>query len=549
MNGNETISDVLDPNDHTARYKKLHFSALWFSYAANAVTLVAAILLYSYALRVDRLRRRLAPRLSQALRFHLASWISDRVKDAKAQAKKANATMPRSCAFPSAGCRMAMSHKNLLEVAGLDGVVVVRFLDLGFKFCVLGCLLCAVLVPMYSTSQCKEQGFKHWTLSNITCPDESKSSMKFGVVVAAAYVLNAGFYHFMVAEWANFLNFRKKRFKQMVLGRLGNGAAQASRSVLVENVPKELRSAEALHRYFERQFGAGSVHSVVVQSDTRALHRLENCCTSRLFCCCRASERLENLRAAIRPDVAYGRQLSDLSAARRSRRTTCHVDESSLLTGLDFPVVAQEFSRKVKTYTTSLAGTVAKALPATELVRSSISCTSTAFVTFTTVQTRVLAEQVLLSHKSRWEIRTAPEARDVVWSNASTPWKLSHPRTIVAKVACLVGVLFWSLPVTAIQAWSNVGGWSTFNIKFLAWLAPESHGDCRLCRTFMEKYVPVVALLLLLSLLPYVFELISFRYERYKVKSEAHRIVLNRSFEVKPTPDTSRHLQSEAQNP
>eukprot|EP00439_Symbiodinium_sp_Y106_P051135 s872_g6.t2 len=389
----------------------------------------------------------------------------------------------------------------------------------------------------------------------LDCLMESMRVVSWGLLAVACWFvvgvvgLAAGFYHFMVAEWANFLNFRKKRFKQMVLGRLGNGAAQASRSVLVENVPKELRSAEALHRYFERQFGAGSVHSVVVQSDTRALHRLENCCTSRLFCCCRASERLENLRAAIRPDVAYGRQLSDLSAARRSRRTTCHVDESSLLTGLDFPVVAQEFSRKVKTYTTSLAGTVAKALPATELVRSSISCTSTAFVTFTTVQTRVLAEQVLLSHKSRWEIRTAPEARDVVWSNASTPWKLSHPRTIVAKVACLVGVLFWSLPVTAIQAWSNVGGWSTFNIKFLAWLAPESHGDCRLCRTFMEKYVPVVALLLLLSLLPYVFELISFRYERYKVKSEAHRIVLNRSFEVKPTPDTSRHLQSEAQNP
>ncbi|CAE7569462.1 TAGLN3, partial [Symbiodinium sp. CCMP2456] len=72
--------------------------------------------------------------------------------------------------------------------------------------------------------------------------------------------------------------------------------------------------------------------------------------------------------------------------------------------------------------------------------------------------------------------------------------------------------------------------YTDYNFRFLTWLAPESHGNCRLCRTFMEKYVPVVALLLLLSLLPYVFELISFRYERYKVKSEQHRIVLNRYF-------------------
>ena len=40
-------------------------------------------------------------------------------------------------------------------------------------------------------------------------------------------------------------------------GNYGPGSAQAIRSILVENIPKELRSAQQLFQYFERHFGEG----------------------------------------------------------------------------------------------------------------------------------------------------------------------------------------------------------------------------------------------------------------------------------------------------
>mmetsp|Transcript_45478 Transcript_45478/g.99018 ORF Transcript_45478/g.99018 Transcript_45478/m.99018 type:complete len:767 (-) Transcript_45478:75-2375(-) len=473
------------------RYKINTFSATFFSIFVNTLTLASSLLLLAAALRTRRGRRLLAPRLKEG-------EILD---------------------FPFGWMKSALSKQHvLLDEVGLDAMVVIRYLDVGFKFCLVGSLLSIVLVPMYASADNNENlgKFTRFSLSNI---DKEKG---FGIVVACSYLLNAAFVHFMVGEWQNFMNFRRKQFKNAVRGSLGPGAAQAIRSILVENMPKEMRSAQQLFEYFEKQFGEGSVHSAVLQSDTRALHEIDAFCKC---CCCpnwASSDRRTQMRQAVRADVATGIELSSISTIRRPRRTTCAVDESSLLAGINVPKTAREFSQKVKGYTASLANTVSKALPASELVKPS-SC-STGFVTFQMVQTRVMAEQVLLSHSSGWLIRPAPESRDLVWSNASTPWKLLYPRNIVAQCICIVGVLFWSVPVTSIQLWSNLESMQ----RFLPRLFEFSKTSCKLCSTFLVKYVPVVALILLLALLPLVFEGMARRYERHKVKSDIQRIVLYR---------------------
>lgn len=476
------------------RYKINTFSATFFSIFVNTLTLASSLLLLAAALRTRRGRRLLAPRLKEG-------EILD---------------------FPIGWMKSALSKQHvLLDEVGLDAMVVIRYLDVGFKFCLVGSLLSIVLVPMYASADNNENlgKFTRFSLSNI---DKEKGHWRFGIVVACSYLLNAAFVHFMVGEWQNFMNFRRKQFKNAVRGSLGPGAAQAIRSILVENMPKEMRSAQQLFEYFEKQFGEGSVHSAVLQSDTRALHEIDAFCKC---CCCSnwaSSDRRTQMQQAVRADVATGIELSTISTIRRPRRTTCAVDESSLLAGINVPKTAREFSQKVKGYTASLANTVSKALPASELVKPS-SC-STGFVTFQMVQTRVMAEQVLLSHSSGWLIRPAPESRDLVWSNASTPWKLLYPRNIVAQCICIVGVLFWSVPVTSIQLWSNLESMQ----RFLPRLFEFSKTSCKLCSTFLVKYVPVVALILLLALLPLVFEGMARRYERHTVKSDIQRIVLYR---------------------
>ena len=483
----DDVTTTTSPN----RYKIQTFSAIFFSIFINALTLAISFLLLAAALRTKRGRRRLAPRLQEG----------------------------ETLSFPFGWIKLALSKQHVLrDDVGLDGMVVIRYLELGFKFCLVGTLLSVVLVPMYACADNDEYigKFTRFSLSNIDREmGRQKTSPKFWVVVVCSYLLNAAFVHFMVGEWQNSMKLRRKQFKQTVFGACGPGAAQAIRSVLVENVPKELRSAKQLFEYFEKQFGEGSVHSAVVQSDTDALHGWLGCCP------CGGSGRRTQMCEAVRPDVATGVELSEINV-RRNRRTTCVVDESSLLSGVNLPNAARDFSKKMKSYANAFASTASKALPATELVRHS-SC-STGFVTFYLVQSRVMAEQVLLSHRSNWQLRSAPESRDMVWCNATTPWKVFFPRNIVAKVGCILGVIFWSVPVTTIQFCFDVESLQTY----LPHLFQYSRSDSTLVSTLLVKYLPVVALILLLALLPCVLEAIARRYEHFKVKSDIQRTVLNR---------------------
>ena len=104
------------------------------------------------------------------------------------------------------------------------------------------------------------------------------------------------------------------------------------------------------------------------------------------------------------------------------------------------------------------------------------------------------------------------------------PWKLTYARGIVAQCLCVVGVVFWSVPVTTIQLLSNARSLR----QLLPGVFALSQHWSKLFRTLLVKYVPVVALILLLALLPIIFEAGARRYERYKVKSDVHRTVLNR---------------------
>ena len=58
---------------------------------------------------------------------------------------------------------------------------------------------------------------------------------------------------------------------------------------------------------------------------------------------------------------------------------------------------------------------------------------------------------------SGWKVCAAPEPRDLVWQNVKKPLgqtQLHHSLGLAVTIFCL---LFWSVPVTIIQAWANVG--------------------------------------------------------------------------------------------
>ncbi|CAE8602780.1 unnamed protein product, partial [Polarella glacialis] len=152
------------------------------------------------------------------------------------------------------------------------------------------------------------------------------------------------------------------------------------------------------------------------------------------------------------------------------------------------------------------------------------TASSTAFVTLRSIGRSTEAQQVVLGHEGNWRVRGAAEPRDLLWCNVWKPLQQVEMRHSLALVACTFGLLFWSVPVTLIQAWASIG-------MLKKWFpAVERLQAIPNLYSFLTNYLPAVALIGLQALLPSVFEGMASRWEGHKTKSEVQRVVLNRCF-------------------
>ncbi|CAJ1365089.1 unnamed protein product [Effrenium voratum] len=167
------------------------------------------------------------------------------------------------------------------------------------------------------------------------------------------------------------------------------------------------------------------------------------------------------------------------------------------------------------------------AQPAAQLLQAAgvAAVGSTAFVTLRSAEQCVAAPQVVLSHAPGWQVCAAPEPRDLVWQNVTRPLaqtKLHHRLGMAATVLCM---LFWSVPVTLIQAWANIGTLSRWfpAVTDLKGISPTAY-------SFLTSYLPVLALMGLQACLPAVFGAMAQGYEGHTTKSRIQRTILSRCF-------------------
>jgi calcium permeable stress-gated cation channel len=101
---------------------------------------------------------------------------------------------------------------------------------------------------------------------------------------------------------------------------------------------------------------------------------------------------------------------------------------------------------------------------------------STGFVTFTNLQTVAMANASTLSHKvDTLDTVLAPEPRDIHWPNCHVTKPVRMARIQTASAGIMIGVLFWSLPVSIIQAMAKAEEMS--KLPGLGWLAEAGKTD------------------------------------------------------------------------
>mmetsp|Transcript_28604 Transcript_28604/g.77462 ORF Transcript_28604/g.77462 Transcript_28604/m.77462 type:complete len:1097 (+) Transcript_28604:157-3447(+) len=142
------------------------------------------------------------------------------------------------------------------KYAGLDGYFFLRYIRMNLRICSVTCIWAfIVLIPTYATGYNNDQeGWYHMSVANLR-----EKSWRLWIPTIFAYSFSGFVCFVMKQEYRHFLELR--------MDFLARGTTfinpQHHYSLMVENIPHELRSEKALSDYFESLF-PGKVHSTSI---------------------------------------------------------------------------------------------------------------------------------------------------------------------------------------------------------------------------------------------------------------------------------------------
>ena len=148
-----------------------------------------------------------------------------------------------------------------------------------------------------------------------------------------------------------------------------------------------------------------------------------------------------------------------------------------------------------------------------EVVGATMS--STGYVTFLDLASTTNAASAPLTAKANTlEVAVAPEPREIIWKNAHISKTTKDRRSFITNCVLSVGILLWVFPLLWIQLFANVA--TLKQVPGLEWI-DTFHGGT--LKKFVNGYLPVVALLTVILILPVIFEYVAVKYERRKTFS------------------------------
>lgn len=173
-----------------------------------------------------------------------------------------------------------VSWTTVRKYSGMDGYFFLRYIRMNLRICaVTSFWALLILVPVYATgvNQSGEEGWYHVSVANV-----SKGSWRMWVPSVFAYLFTGFIFFVMKQEYRHFLELR--------MDFLARGSShvhpQHHYSLLVENIPHDLRSEQALYDYFNKLF-PGKIHSASVLLNLPDLEAVK----ARCFRVCRRLEK------------------------------------------------------------------------------------------------------------------------------------------------------------------------------------------------------------------------------------------------------------------
>lgn len=393
------------------------------------------------------------------------------------------------------------SEDDVVAVAGLDAAIYLHLFTAALEIIVLSALFCMpVLISLSATSN--NNAVQKSLDANYTYSDFDNLGM--GNVEAKSSKIWA---YLLGMFWVSFVTYYVlwKSYRRVVYMRdRAQGAANARPqqfTVLVRDIPKPVgkESRMQLVDSFFARVHPGAYNRV------QPVHNIRS--ADNIF-----SEREEALRKMEHAEGQY--ELSKKDGNMEGTRPTVKTG----FMGMFGPKVdaidywrnkSQELHPQVDGEQRHTRETMEK---------------DAAFVIFNDRRSATEAAQVVHApHALRWRVTQAPEPEEVVWNNLYIPaWQRALRRGIVGFITFLL-VVFYMIPIAFISTLTTLENLREL-IPFI-----DAIISIKVIGTIIQAYLPQVALLVFLALLPKVLILLS-RLEGYPAQSQIVRAASSKYF-------------------
>jgi len=475
---------------------------------------------------------------------------------------------------------LRVSSSQVRKLCGMDAYFFLRYIRLCFQICVVtGVYGAIILWPVYATGGNGAVGWYHLSMANL-----ENQSLRLWFPTVFMYFMTLYVYFLINEEYKHYVECR---MEFLTKGDLHVNPQQRY-SLMVQQIPHELRSDQALCDYFEQLF-PNRVHSACLvlhlpgltelcARRERVVRRLEKCMMvqeitgrrpfhkvgiHKYMDVARRINLYENDPRLAQPgekadSINYYSKYLDvlnekLGEQRREKLKLAELGEKSPRAsqwieslGLGRPstedcdilTMTSDENMNVNSRLLFLikrlgcdfmcGGLSNLNRPLDTVVDTMVGRTHTSngFVTFTDLVTVTCAVRAPLTHEAGvFSVQMAPDSRDIVWTNAHIDKAWSSGREGMTDVLLGIGAILWSVPVTFIQALANLE--SLAEIPGLKWIDDVISRDSA---AFLNGYLPIIALMGLIASLPLMLSWVALSFERRISKSDIQHSVIKRFF-------------------
>jgi len=386
-----------------------------------------------------------------------------------------------------------IDDNELPKGIGMDAYVFLRMLRICFNITAISSFFAiVVLIPIYTTANNTKvkgtDGFNDITIANVS----DNGSRLWATFIVHCITVGLAIY-FITEEWKNLL---PKRIDYLI----HNTPLYSRATAFVEGIPPQSQSDEVLYRMFSAAF-PNQIISARVFINTPTLDKYLK----------KAKNFIVEEENAVAYNVAHPNKRKTI---REGAKCKCiggkkvdacsHYDvELERLTNLALvehnAIEAMNVDKEKGNSPRSMSSTSEDMSPRSprRWSQSPADCSpsSIGVVVFSSIQTkenavregsRILPSSIHLCH--------APLPNDVIWGNACVSRVKQQSSKSTVNCFWSLGVLFWVIPIAFVQAVSNL---NTIQDTIPIWVPsnPVVYG-------ILAGYLPVIALLLLMMILP-----------------------------------------------